>query len=277
MMEWTQRLDIPLHITPWPDHASAAESEVRAQLQALLPDGPPIDVRTDAWAQRAFTLAEWQTYTNRHAIDLVVLPPPNEQATGPLLSCPVAQPMVARTTAAVLTLPRHAADVPFTRVLVPTDMSPEAVATLHHAEAVAHFCDAQLDVLHVLDRHPYVALTPTDMLALDDAAATPRVATRRLRTWYHRHTHPAYPNSESVQMHIEQGDPVSAITRVAQAQSDDLIVLAATHHPSPSTSISMLTENVLRRTTCAVLMTRPHHHSLVATPNVSTPSITVSS
>ena len=281
VLEWAQRLRIPLHVTPWPDGASGSESgrasEVRAQVEALRPDGPEIDLHTEAWTRRAFAMADWHTYVNAHDIDLVVLPAPDDAHTGPLLACPKVQPMVTGTTAAVLTLPQHAADAPFARILAPTDMTTEAVSTLHHAEAVAAFFEAQLDVLHVLTRRPYVALTPTDMLALDDAAATPRVATRRLRTWYHRHTHPSYPSPEATQMHIEQGDSVSAITRVAQAQSIDLIVLAATHNSPDTQPVSTLTENVLRRTTCAVLMTRPHHRSLIAMPRSSTSRSTVSS
>lgn len=250
---------------------------MQAQVEALLPDASEIDLHTETWTRRAFTIENWHTYVNEHDIDLVVLPAPDEAHTGPLLACPRLQPMVKGTTAAVLTLPKHTAEAPFKRVLAPTDMTVEAVPTLHHAEAVAAFCNGQLDVMHVLARRSYVALTPTDMLALDNVAATPRVATRRLRTWYHRHTHPAYPSPEATQIHVEQGDTVSAITRVAQAQLTDLIVLAATHHPSDTQPVSTLTENVLRRTTCAVLMTRPHDHSLIAAPSPSTAHSPVSS
>ncbi len=210
-------------------------------------------------------MADWQAYVARHSIDLVVLSPPTGGAPSPLLSVPGAASMIAGVASAVLTLPRRTASEPFTHVLAPTDLSEDAVPTLHHAEAIARFTNARLDVLHVLTRCQYVALTPADMLALDDATATPRVATRRLRTWYHRYTHPMYTTQEATELHVEQGDPVSTITRVARSYPAPLIVLAATHHPTRNDALSTLTENVLRRTTCAMLLTRPRAHSLVET------------
>lgn len=276
VVRWAQRLGIPLHVTPWPGRLPRPESEVRAQIQALAACHATLDLRTDAYTRNAFPQTAWQAYVAQHDVDLVVLTPPDECAAGPLLSCAKVQPIVARTTAAILALP-HAAATSFDRVLAPTDMTKEAVPTLHHAEAIADFCEAELHALHVLARRQYVALTRTDMLALDDAAGTPRVAKRRLRTWYHRHTHPAYSAHASTHIHVEQGDPVSAITRAVQAQQADLIVLAATHHPEHKPALSTLTENVLRRTTCAVLITRPATHSLVDTPTRTPSSQTVSS
>ena len=208
-------------------------------------------------------MADWQAYVARHSIDLVVLSPPTGGAPSPLLSVPGAASMIAGIASAVLTLPGRTASEPFTHVLAPTDLSEDAVPTLHHAEAIARFTNARLDVLHVLTRRQYVALTPADMLALDDATATPRAATRRLRTWYHRYTHPTYTTQEATELHVEQGDPVSTITRVARSYPVPLIVLAATHHPTRNDALSTLTENVLRRTTCAMLLTRPRAHSLV--------------
>ncbi|PEN08442.1 hypothetical protein CRI93_04835 [Longimonas halophila] len=273
IVRWAQRLDIPLHVTPWPQaepadrlipNEAAPEALLQEQVQAVLPEAA-LDLRTQAWSQSRLTIAEWQAYVAHHDIDLVVLTPPTGGAPSPLLSVPGAESMIAGVASAVLTLPRRTASESFTHVLAPTDLSEEAVPTLHHAEAMACFTKARLDVLHVLTRRQYVALTPADMLALDDAAATPRVAARRLRTWYHRYTHPMYNAEEATELHVKQGDPVGTITRVARSYPVPLIVLAATHHPTRSNTLSTLTENVLRRTTCAMLLTRPRDHSLVET------------
>ena len=227
-----------------------------------MPDPELLDVRIAAWGGHPPTMAAWHAYIARHDIDLVAMTAPTSGAPSPLLSAPGAEAMIAGTEAAVLVLPQRTVRPQFTRVLAATDLSEEAVPTLHDAEALARFSTARLDVLHVLTRRQYVALTPTDMLALNDASATPRVAARRLRTWYHRHSHPDYTEADGTALHVEQGDPVSTIARVAQAQQADIIVLAATHHPGQSGALSTLTENVLRRTTRAVLVARPRAHRL---------------
>jgi nucleotide-binding universal stress UspA family protein len=237
---------------------------VRAEVKALAPTPSALNLQADAWKRNAFTRADWQTYTARHNIDMVVLTPPSERSRGPLLAMPGIEPMVMDTDAAMLMLPWQIPSASFTHVLAPTDLSETAVPTLHHAEAIADFLGARLDVLHVLTRRQYVALTPTDLLALDDAAATPRVAARRLRTWYQRHTHPVYTQSKATELRVEQGDAVSTITQVARAQQTDLIVLAAGHHDERQQPLSTLTENVLRRTTCPVLVARPGTHSLLS-------------
>lgn len=263
---WAHRLRIPLHFVPWPGPSGGLTSEaalLHEYVRTLTPSGASVDVRTDAWSNGAMSGAAWQAYVARHRIDLAVLVPPTGNAPSPVLSVPGAAAMIADIDAAVLTLPNRHAEGAFTRILAPTDLTEAAVPTLHHAEALAHFTRAQLDVLHVLTRRQYVALTPADMLALDDAAATPRVAARRLRTWYHRYTHPSYTAGGSTALHVEQGDPVSTVTRVAQARQSDLIVLAASHHPRRTGGLSTITENVLRRTTRAMLIARPRTHSLV--------------
>jgi len=291
IVQWAQRLNIPLHLTPWPQAksaeglapgASAPQAHVHEQVQSVLPAGAALDVHTDAWTQGMFTLEEWQAYVTHQNIDLVVLTPPTGGAPSPLLSVPGAASMITGVTAAVLTLPRRMASASFTHVLAPTDLSEDAVPTLHHAEAVAQFTNAHLDLLHVLTRRQYVALTPADMLALDDATATPRVAARRLRTWYHRYTHPMYDTKEATRLHVEQGDPVSTIIRVGQSYPVPLIVLAATHHPARNGALSTLTENVLRRTTRATLLVRSHAHNLVdaalhkaSASDVSSPNMTL--
>lgn len=286
IVEWAQRLDIPLHFTPWPrsqmadrpaPDAPAPDATLHEQIQAIRPEEAALSLHTNAWAQGVSTMAEWRTYVASHDIDLVVLTSSTGGAPSPILSVPGAASMIAGVPSAVLTLPRRTRSESFSHVLIPTDLSEDAVSTLHHAEAMARFVGARLAALHVLTRRQYVALTPADMLALDDATATPRVAGRRLRTWYHRHTHPAYSAADATELHIEQGDPVSTITRVARSYPTPLIVLAATQNPTRDHTMSTLTENVLRRTTSPVLLTRPHRRHLVATPHSSTTQSAVSS
>ena len=268
------RVQAPLHITPWPDTSvaregatgeSATEEAVRSAVQSMVVDAPPPPMlHTESWKADSFSVETWLAYTADNDIDLVVLAPPEGHSAGPIMACQALQPMIMRTTAALLTVGMGQQRTSFQRVLTPTDMTPESIATLHHAEAVAAMYDARLDVLHGLAQRKYVALTPTDLLALDDAAMAPRTAKRRLRTWYRRNAHPAYANRLGAQMHVQEGDPTTAILRAVHARKSSLLVMAATQRTPREAGLSPITEKVLRRTTCSVLVTRPHYRNLVA-------------
>lgn len=265
------RLQVPLHVTPWPgSEATASAQDVRIAVRSYVSDGPPPPhIHVAAWEERPFSVDEWLQYTQRHAVDLITLSRFDAKAPAPPMACTDLQPMIMRTKAALLMVQVPSDTAGFAQVVVPTDITPEAVPTLHHAEALAAVYNTQLTLLHVLQRRQYVALTPTDLLSVDSATMAPRTAHRRLRTWYRRHAHPKHPLQESPRMKIEQGDPATTIVQETQDQSASLIVMAATQGTPREAGLSPITENVLRRTTCPVFVTRPHHRSLVRPARIS--------
>lgn len=215
----------PLEAQP----SDAVREAVCAQANQL-PFASPACRSARAMRMRAPTVAHGlMHYAARHPIDLiVVLPghtawervglPPHLLAT---LAQQSDQPLLMVQPPS-LDAP-GAGNLPIRRVLAPVDFSQHAQRGLDCATAVATLYDVPLDVLHVLERPPYVALNAIDLLSLSDATLPVRRAERRIQALLDRSPE---AQAEST-IHVKHGEPAHAIASFAQAHHSDLVIFSS--------------------------------------------------
>ncbi|WP_103027547.1 universal stress protein [Salinibacter altiplanensis] len=145
-------------------------------------------------------------------------------------------------------------------LFVPTDLSDRALWAFRHAVALARLYDATIDVLHVMESLPYVALTPTDRLSLGTQPLSERRGRRRLRAFL---ADGEAPNVQ-VRSHIMHGDAADQIIRFVDRADMDLTVLSAHGRNAREDPIGAVGARVLRRTACSLFLLRGAGPSLLS-------------
>lgn len=193
-------------------------------------------------------------YAEEHRIDLVVTDTPSDRGPVPPLAASTTQSIIEGLDCSVFVVERQA-DLPsLEHILIPTDLSAATHPALQYATAIAEAYDGAIDLLHVIEGVPYVALTPVDRLSLSDTSFPERRARRRLASVLD-----TLPDIDvSIASHFAYGDPSDQIGRFVNEHSVDLMVL-----PSPAgrtdarPPLGPVADRVLRRVTCPILLVRP--------------------
>ena len=195
-----------------------------------------------------------EQYARREAIDLVVTDTPSDRGPVPPLAAAPVQSLLRRLDCSVLVVGHDTPLCRLRRLLVPTDLSASSTEAFEHAAALAAHADAAIDLLHVIESDPYVALTRMDRLALSETSFPERRARRQLTSFLDAHSAPEVP----VESHFAYGEPADRIGRFVNRHEVDLMVLSAQSGPSsPKAPLGSVADRVLRRVTCPVLLVRP--------------------
>jgi nucleotide-binding universal stress UspA family protein len=142
------------------------------------------------------------------------------------------------------------------RILVPTDLSDASRSALAWAARLAAACDATIDLLHVLEATPYVALTRMDRLSMTPGSFPERRARRQLSAFLSEG--PALEGP--LEPHVAYGDPADQISRFLRRHAPGLTVLAAHGAgagPAPDAPVGPVADRVLRRVTTPLFLIRP--------------------
>ncbi len=143
----------------------------------------------------------------------------------------------------------------YRRILVPTDFSEPSEHAFTHALALAKLCGAEIVVLHAFDRPPPPGLHAAGSARkayLDEAAAE---ATARLTEWASRCVEGGC-STLSV-----EGKPWVEILNAAEREACDLICMASHGRGAlAGLLVGSVTERVLHRSSCPVLVIRPEGH-----------------
>jgi len=240
-----------LHAVPLEETApDRLQETARAAAPAHCRDA--LDLHVEAPVSSAEALPETlRASADELDADLVVTAPPDDRGPIPPLADPRTQALLKGLSCSVLvtgeTIPaatRH--------LLLPTDLSAATRLVLDCATTLAPLYDASIDLLHVIEAAPYVALTPVDRLSLSGPSFPERRARRRLNALMEETDAPV-----SLELHVAHGDPVDQISRFVNRHNVDLMVLPArSERTPPSTSLGSVTDRVLRRVTCPVLLAR---------------------
>ena len=240
-----------LHAVPLEETApDRLQETARAAAPAHCRDA--LDLHVEAPVSSAEALPEMlRASADELDADLVVTAPPDDRGPIPPLADPRTQALLKGLSCSVLvtgeTIPaatRH--------LLLPTDLSAATRLVLDCATTLAPLYDASIDLLHVIEAAPYVALTPVDRLSLSGPSFPERRARRRLNALMEETDAPV-----SLELHVAHGDPVDQISRFVNRHNVDLMVLPArSERTPPSTSLGSVTDRVLRRVTCPVLLAR---------------------
>lgn len=252
-----------LYVVPLPAASTLSSNAMQRALTGVVRTA--VEGRTSAPDTRVHLLRDPASaesliaFTEAEGIDLVVIDTPPDRGPIPALASEPTHALVKKLPMPVYVVERSGGQMP-KRILVPTDFSSHALAALEHARALARRFDAQIDLLHVMDRPQYVALNATDLLSLTDATLPERRARRRAM----HAVDDASMDEIPVHVHIRHGDAADQIGHFAREHDSDLLVLSThgtisrTHHP-----LGHVAEKVLRRIARPVFLTRAFGPSLV--------------
>jgi nucleotide-binding universal stress UspA family protein len=138
---------------------------------------------------------------------------------------------------------------------------------LDYAVQIASLYGSSLDVLHVMERPPYVALNTVDMLSLSDATLPERRTERRIRAFLDR----CQASPGETRIHVKHGEPAGAIDAFARSRRSDLVVLPTHGTSRPSQRPMGTVAGKLARRLDTSLLLIPSHAVSVA-PSYSGPS-----
>lgn len=224
------------------------------------------------------SMSDLADYVESAGIDLVVLDTPPDRGAIPALASEPVRPFITDLAVPVFVtshrvMPCHSVGVkpgtPSRRILVPTDFSENARVALRQAAAMAQEMNAEIDLLHVMERPQYVALNSTDMLALSDATLPERKARRRALKEANQVSDAVMTESGGyspvdINVHIRHGDAADQIGQFAAQEDVDLLVMSThgtisrEHHP-----LGHVVERVLRRVPRPVFLSRAHGPKLL--------------
>ncbi|MFB6247338.1 MAG: universal stress protein [Salinibacter sp.] len=216
-----------------------------------------LDLHVEAPVSSSAALVETlRSYVQDLAVDLVVTGTPTDRGPIPPLADPPTQALLEGLPCSVLAA-GEIAPAPPRRFLLPTDLSDATPPALDCATVLAPLYDASIELLHVIEATPYVALTPVDRLSLSGPSFPERRARRHLDAFLEAPDAPV-----PIEPHVAYGDPVDQISRFVNRHDVDLMVLPARRERTPPrSSLGSVTDRVLRRVACPVLLARPRPSS----------------
>lgn len=196
-------------------------------------------------------------------IDLLLMDTPEDRGPIPVLASDPVRALAERMPIPVFVVEHAPTPTSFRRLLVPIDFSEHSREALAVAKSLAALYDASLDVLHVMERPQYVALNPTDLLALSDATLPERKTRRRLQSFLAATPGPEVP----ARLHLLHGDAADQIGHFADEHAIDMVVLS-THGVigRPQHALGTVADKVLRRVARPVFLARAFGTSLIPTP-----------
>lgn len=217
---WADMLDAPLDVGSTDDVSPAVLRKALDAAAALVDE--PVCTGWVGTFEAASPSVAIQEYVSETGVDLVVArPSAGHQAGAPSLLEHLTCSLFVTAQAMPLTSPR--------RLLVPTDFSGHAKAALEYAAEIASAGDASIQLLHVIETTPYVALTPMDRLSMGPSSVPEHRAQRRLQALLA----PGMPSGISVETHLKYGAPADRISHFINHKNVDLTVMAAASPPGP--------------------------------------------
>ncbi len=151
--------------------------------------------------------------------------------------------------------------VEFRRILFPTDFSPYSGEAAEYAGSMVEKFEAELHLLHVLERHYSTTPVFGGGLALSPPVQESRVAAEKELA---NILSPQWQASHRVVRATAEGSPFLEIIRYAREHDIQLIVMG-THGRSglAHTLMGSVAERVVRKSPCPVLTIRPSEHQFV--------------
>ena len=222
-----------------------------------------VPVPTRIVGSRPCSVAAVLRYVADADINLVVADTPADRGPVPPLAAEVSRALIHRLDCPVFVVEQQGDPDAIQRILVPTDFSDRALQAFRYAVVLARLYEASIDVLHVVDSLPYVALTPTDRLSLGTRPLSEHRGRRRLRAFLQE----AEAADVTIRPRIAYGDAAEQIIHLAGQDEVDLMVLS-THgrDGSPDAPLGTVGERVLGRVTCPTLLLRAVKASRRAAP-----------
>jgi nucleotide-binding universal stress UspA family protein len=203
-------------------------------------------------------------YASDNEIDLIVMGTHGRRGLGHLLLGSVAEEVVRLAPCPVLTVREQEVPKPveaIEQILVPIDFSEFSRQTIRYAEEIARSCDAQLQLLHVVEQTVYPSIYRTFSVHLHDLGQhIMETSGEALEELVREIVGP----DVSTSVHVIEGNAPSEIVKFAGDHDSDLIVIA-THGLTgiEHLLIGSVTEKVVRQAPCPVFTVKPFGKTLV--------------
>jgi len=201
------------------------------------------------------------SYATEHDIRLLVLGTHGRRGLRRLVLGSVAEEVVRRSEAPVLTVGRGASASEPTggRLLVPVDLSAHQAPLLNHARDWALAFDLSLTLVHVVEGNGL-----PDVYGLHSNAPASNDLADRARRALGEAAEDLRSHGLSVEVEVRTGHAAPALLDTVDALDPDLLAVA-THGRSGVDRMLMgsVAESVLRRAPCPVLTVKPRGRSLV--------------
>lgn len=139
------------------------------------------------------------------------------------------------------------------RILVPVDLSPFSAKSVTYAAELAQLTGASLTLLTVInDVFPYFDFFPVEYAAPDYFQALRQKTDEEIQTLARENARELQPSVE-----VRRGYPANEIVTMAKNENFDLIVMATHGHSGIEHALlGSITEKVLRKAHCPVLVVR---------------------
>ena len=202
-------------------------------------------------------------YVSATGIDLVVADIPPDRGPVPLLATDMPQALVRQLPRPIFIVEHEGDPGAIQRLFLPTDLSARTLQAFRYAVSLARLYDAAVDVLHVIESAPYVALTPMDRLSL----GVMTLAECRARHRVHAFLQGEEPADVQVRSHILHGNAADQIGRFADRADADLMVLAVDGADAGRENpFGAVGARVLRQVTCPLVLVPEPEPSPLAPP-----------
>lgn len=257
-------LGATLHLMPLPETPGRwlDEGELRSeidQIRAHASDRPPVQIPELSDPDLSAIL---QYVSDKH-IDLVVTDVPSEDPSDSLLSSSPIRTLLQHIDRPVF-VTGQVEPAALRRILVPTDLSNHSLNALRHAAGIGQFYDASVEILHVIESIPYVALTPVDRLSLGPMSLSEHRGRRQLQSFLQSGNLSDVP----IRSHIAHGTAAGQICHYAARKNVDLLVLSSHgqrgHSDQP---FGHVTEQILDQMTGPLLLLPAMDSSLLLQPS----------
>lgn len=199
-------------------------------------------------------------YVDEAEIDLVVLE--NQSSGKPVVAASdsLSSFLINRLNVPIFFAGQENSPASLDRLLVPTDFSAHSLDALHCATAFAEVYGVPVEILHVIDSIPYVALTRTDRLSLGPTSLSEHRGRRQIRAFLRE----GRVSEISTRCHVTHGDPARQINTVAQQDEGTLLVMSSHGTANqPQRPLGQVAERVLAQTPGPVFLVRAFGPSLL--------------
>jgi len=203
-------------------------------------------------------------YAEEHDIDLIVVGTHGRRGMDRLLMGSVAEEIVRLSECPTLTVcgknrPEPNRDI--NRVLVPMGLSEHTDLLFSHARSIGATYDAQLDLVHVIERS-----TLPPVYGLEEAATDSDDVERRVRDALATYADAAQDAGVDATVTVHRGHPAEVILDMTNDAPIDLVTIA-THGRTGIRRmlIGSVAEKVVRMAPCPVFTVKPFGRSLLPT------------
>jgi len=243
-----------------------ADERMQAMLTAYDDEGIPIERIHSRGPAPGETIT---AYVEDRDVDVVVIGTQGRRGLKRLFLGSVAQEIIRRVGCPVLAVRERdtvgPAGCTIRRILAPIDFSVHSIEALAYAKALAALFEATLDCLHVLDPTLNARLYGTGLTNRPRAEQEEEEKAYERLSWLSAEV--GGPSGLAITHHIVTGYPPVEITRHAEQQACDLIVMA-THGLTGLQRFPLggVTGRVLQLAACPVFITKPFGKSLFSDP-----------